>query len=151
MASFSKTIIAGNVGNAPEQRYLASGDAVCNFSVAVTESWKSKSSGEKQESTTWFRVSAFGKLAEICGQYLQKGSSVLIEGKMTCRQYEKDGIKRDAWELKADNMQMLGAKGDSSGSQQPSRPAPAHAPSRNQQQRAPAKNDPFDDDGEIPF
>ena len=151
MASFSRTIIAGNLGNDPETRYLPSGDAVANFSVAVTESWKDKNSGEKKEQTTWYRVRAFGKLAEICGQYLQKGSSVLIEGKMTCRQYEKDGIKRDAWELKADNMQMLGAKGDSSGSQQPSRPAPAHAPSRNQQQRAPAKNDPFDDDGEIPF
>lgn len=154
MASFSRTIIAGNLGNDPETRYLPSGDAVANFSVAVTESWKDKNSGEKKEQTTWYRVSAFGKLAEICGQYLQKGSSVLIEGKMQCRQYEKDGVKRDAWELKADSMQMLGSKGDG-GQHGESKPAPARSYAPSSQQQKPASGRPaapLDDmDDDIPF
>ena len=112
MASFHKTIIVGNLGKDPETRYTAGGDPVCNFSVAVTESWKSKD-GEKKENTTWYRVNAFGKLAEICGQWLKKGASVLIEGKMNCREWDKDGVKQYSWELKADSMQMLGGKSDS--------------------------------------
>ena len=106
MASWAQTIIAGHLGRDPETRYLPSGDAVTNFSVAVTESWKKD--GEKKEQTTWYRVNAFGKLAEICGQYLKKGSSVLIVGKMQQREWnDKDGNKRESWELRADTMQML--------------------------------------------
>lgn len=111
MANFHQTIIAGHLGKDPEVRYLSSGDAVCNFSVAVTESWKGKD-GEKKESTTWYRVNAFGKLAEICGEYLKKGSGVLVSGKMQSRKYEKDGVEKESWELRADTMQMLGGKQD---------------------------------------
>jgi single-strand DNA-binding protein len=113
MASFAQTIIIGNLGRDPEGRFLASGDAVSNFSVAVTESWKDKNSGEKRENTTWYRVNAFGKLAEICNQYLKKGSQVQIVGKMVSRDWEdKDGVKKTSWELKADQMVMLGGKQD---------------------------------------
>jgi len=116
MASFAKTIILGNLGRDPETRYLPSGDAVCNFSVAVTESWKDKASGEKKENTTWYRVNAFGKLAEICGQYLKKGVAVLIEGRMQARKWtDKDGAERESWELKADTMQMVGGKSEAGG------------------------------------
>ncbi len=109
MASYAQTIIAGHLGREVESRFMTNGEAVCNFSVAVTESWKS-SDGTKKESTVWYRVVAFKKLAEICTQYLKKGSAVLIVGKMTTREWEKDGVKREAWELRADSMQLLGAK-----------------------------------------
>lgn len=140
MASFAKTIIVGHLGRDPESRFLPNGDPVCNFSVAVTETWRDKSTGDKKESTTWYRVNAFGKLAEICGQYLKQGSSVLIEGKMQCRPYEKDGAKRESWELKAETMQMLGGK--------PQGEQAAQAPQRNAQ-GAPKPISDMDD--EIPF
>ena len=149
MASFHQTIIVGNLGRDPESRFLPSGEAVCNFSVAVTESWKDKNSGDKRETTTWYRVNAFGKLAEICSTWLKKGSQVMVTGKMQTRKWEKDGVEREAWELKADSMQMLGGKpaeGSQSGGggqQQRSAP-PAAAPAARQ---APAAN--FDDD--VPF
>ena len=147
MASFAQTIIVGNLGRDPETRHLANGDAVCNFSVAVTESWKDKNSGEKKENTTWYRVNAFGKLAEICGSYLTKGSQVMITGKMQTREWEKDGVKRESWELKADQMQMLGGRQDGAqgGGQQRSSP-PAAAPAANKPKPS------FDDLGDdIPF
>lgn len=109
MASFHQTIIVGNLGNDVDLRYLPNGDAVANFSVAVTEHWKDQSGG-KQERTTWYRVNAFRRLAEICGEYLKKGSSVMIVGKMQSREWEKDGVKRVSWELLADSMQMLGGR-----------------------------------------
>lgn len=109
MAAFHQTIVMGNLGRDPEQRVLQSGDAVCNFSVAVTEKFKSQS-GEARENTTWYRVNAFGRLAEVCGQYLKKGSPVLVTGRMQSRQYEKDGVTRESWELRADSMQMLGGR-----------------------------------------
>lgn len=110
MASYAQTTIVGNLGRDPETKYLQSGDAVCNFSVAVTESWKDKNSGEKKEQTTWYRCNAFGKLAEICGQYLKQGSQVLVAGKMQQRKYkDKEGQDRESWELKADQMTMLGS------------------------------------------
>jgi single-strand DNA-binding protein len=155
MASYAKTIICGNLGRDPESRFLASGDAVCNFSVAVTESWKDKNSGEKNESTTWYRVNAFGKLAEICKQYLKKGSQVLIEGKMQCREWEKDGVKQYSWELKADQMMMLGGRQDGGASGQTDHgreKADGYAPN---QDYSPKPNKPkpsFDDLGDdIPF
>ena len=148
MASYAKTIIVGNLGRDPETRHLASGDAVCNFSVAVTESWKDKNSGEKKENTTWYRVNAFGKLAEICAQYIRKGSQVMIEGKMQCREWEKEGVKQYSWELKADQMMMLGGKQDSSGGGQTDHgreKADGYAP-------APKAAKPKDDyDDSIPF
>lgn len=128
MANFHQTIIAGHLGKDPDVRYLSSGDAVCNFSVAVTESWKSKG-GEKKESTTWYRVNAFGKLAEICGEYLKKGSGVLVAGKMQTRKWEKDGVERESWELRADTMQMLGGGQRDDGEERPAQQRasnPAH-------------------------
>jgi single-strand DNA-binding protein len=91
---------------------MPNGDAVCNFSVAVTESWKGKD-GAKKEQTTWYRVNAFQKLAEICGQYLKKGAQVMIVGKMNERKWtDKDGVERTSWELRADTMQMFGKTED---------------------------------------
>ena len=148
MASYHKTIICGNLGNAPEMRYLPSGDAVCNFSVAVSEKFKTKD-GEQKEDTTWYRVNAFGKLAEICGQYLTKGASVLIDGKMQMRKYkDKDGVERESWELKADSMQMLGGKSESGGDS-----ASTHAQPRANSSQKPVTQSqvPFDDSDDIPF
>lgn len=143
MANFHQTVIAGHLGRDPEMRYMPSGDAVCNFSVAVTESWKGKD-GDKKESTTWYRVNTFGKLAEICGEYLKKGSGVLVAGKMQARKYEKDGVEKESWELRADTMQMLGGKTDGVDS--------ASAPAQ-QRQAKPATSPRYDDipDDDIPF
>ena len=121
MASVNKVILVGNLGRDPETRYLPDGGAVCNFSIATTESWKDKS-GEKQEKTEWHRVTAFKKLAEICGEYLKKGSSCYIEGKLQTRKYtDKDGAEKYATEIIADRMQMLGGKPEGK-AQEKSRP-----------------------------
>lgn len=139
MASVNKVIILGNLGRDPEMRYMPSGDAMATVSVATTDNWKDKATGEKKETTEWHRVTFFGKLAEIAGQYLKKGSSVYVEGSLRTRKYtDKDGIEKYATDIRADSMQMLGGKSDSAGtnnvsphqvaptqSQQPvSRPAP---------------------------
>ena len=96
MASVNKWIGIGNLGKDPDVRYSAIGDAICNFSIACTESWKDKATGEKKEQTEWVRISFFGKLAEICGQYLKKGSQVYIEGSMRTRKWtDKDSQRRN--------------------------------------------------------
>lgn len=111
MASLNKAILIGNLGQAPEVRYLSSGDAICNISVATTESWKDKQTGEKKESTEWHRVVFFGRLAEIAGQYLQKGSQVYVEGRITTRKWQdKDGQDRYTTEIRGDELKMLGGK-----------------------------------------
>jgi len=111
MPSVNKAIIIGHLGRDPETRYLTNGDPVCNFSVATTESWKDKASGEKKEATEWHRIDAFGKLAEICGQYLKKGAAVYVEGKITTKEWtDKDGVKRYSTSIRADQMKMLGGK-----------------------------------------
>ena len=138
MASVNKVILVGNLGRDPETKYLPSGDAVCNFSIATSETWKDKA-GEKQEATEWHRISAFGKLAEICGQYLKKGSTVYIEGSIKTRTYEKDGEKRYATEIRADRMQMLGGRVAPSDAEET--PAP--------EKKAPSKFDVLDDT--LPF
>lgn len=113
MASVNKVIIVGNLGKDPETRYPPSGDAVTNIVVATTETWKDKASGEKREATEWHRVVFFGKLAEIAGQYLKKGSQVYLEGKLKTRKWQdKDGQYRYTTEINADEMKMLGSKGD---------------------------------------
>lgn len=113
MASVNKVIIVGNLGKDPETRYAPSGDAVTNIVVATTETWKDKTSGEKREATEWHRVVFFGKLAEIAGQYLKKGSQVYLEGKLKTRKWQdKDGQDRFTTEINADEMKMLGIKGD---------------------------------------
>ncbi|QJR16314.1 single-stranded DNA-binding protein [Usitatibacter palustris] len=109
MASVNKVILVGNLGRDPETRYIPDGGAVTNISVATTETWKDKS-GEKQEKTEWHRVAFFGKLAEIAGEYLKKGSQVYVEGRLQTREWEKDGVKRYSTEIIADRMQMLGSR-----------------------------------------
>ena len=113
MASVNKVILVGNLGSDPDTRYTPSGVAVANFSIATTETWKDKNTGEKQEKTEWHRIVAWRRLGEICGEYLKKGSQVYIEGSLQTRAWEdKDGIKRYTTEVVAYKMQMLGSPGD---------------------------------------
>ncbi|ADQ85573.1 MULTISPECIES: single-stranded DNA-binding protein [Methylovorus] len=165
MASVNKVILVGNLGRDPEMRYMPSGDALASFSIATTDTWKDKN-GQKQERTEWHRISMFGKQAEIAGEYLKKGSSVYIEGRLQTRKWQdKEGNERQTTEVVADRMQMLGARSgggnayevmdeDQSASYQPrqsaapaqARPAPAAATSK------PAGGSGFDDfDDDIPF
>jgi single-strand DNA-binding protein len=125
MASVNKVIIVGNLGRDPETRYMPNGDAVTNIAVATTESWKDKNTGEKKELTEWHRITFYRKLAEIAGQYLKKGSSVYIEGKLQTRKWtDKDGVERYTTEIIADTMQMLGGKSDGGNQQQSQQQAP---------------------------
>jgi len=111
MASVNKVIIVGNLGKDPETRYAPSGDAITNITVATTDSWKDKSTGEKKEATEWHRVVFFGRLAEIAGEYLKKGRSVYVEGRLRTRKWQdKDGQDRYTTEIVADQMQMLGSR-----------------------------------------
>jgi single-strand DNA-binding protein len=111
MASVNKVILIGNLGRDPEMRYLPSGDAVANFSIATTERWKDKN-GEMQEQTEWHRIAFFGRQAEVCGEYLRKGSSVYVEGRLQTRKWtDKDGNERYTTEIRGDRMQMLGGRG----------------------------------------
>src|SRR3989338_316449 len=111
MASVNKVIIVGNLGRDPETRYLPSGEAVTNISVATTDTWKDKASGEKKEATEWHRVAFFGRLAEIAGEYLKKGSQVYVEGSLRTRKWhDKEGKDRYTTEIRADVMQMLGSR-----------------------------------------
>lgn len=104
----NKVILIGRLGRDPEVRYMPNGEAVCNFSVATSESWKDKN-GQRQEATEWHNVTMYRKLAEIAGKYLTKGSQVYIEGKIQSRKYQgKDGIERTAYEIIANEMKMLG-------------------------------------------
>jgi single-strand DNA-binding protein len=112
MASVNKAIIVGNLGKDPEVHYMPNGEAVCNFSVATTETWKDKS-GAKQEKTEWLNIVMYRKLAEIAGKYLKKGASVYLEGRIQTRSWEKDGVTRYSTEIIADQMQMLGGKDSS--------------------------------------
>jgi len=108
MAGVNKAIIVGRLGRDPEIRYTPSGAAVANFSVATSEEWKDKETGEKQERTEWHRVVAWRRLGEICGEYLRKGSQVYIEGRLQTRDWEdRDGNKRYTTEIVAQSMQML--------------------------------------------
>ena len=110
MASVNKVILIGNLGRVPETRFLPSGSAVANISVATTDTWKDKTSGEKKEATEWHRVVFFGRLAEIVGEYLKKGSQVYVEGRLQTRKYEKDGQDHYSTEIIADTMKMLGSR-----------------------------------------
>ena len=113
MASVNKVILVGNLGADPEVRYMSNGEAVANVRLATTESWKDKNSGEKREVTEWHRVVFYRKLAEIVGQYLKKGSSVYVEGRLQTRKYtDKDGVERYATDIIAESMQMLGNAGN---------------------------------------
>ena len=111
MASVNKVILVGNLGRDPETRYNPEGGAICNISVATTDTWKDKTSGEKQERTEWHRVVFFNRLAEIAGEYLKKGSQVYVEGSLRTRKWQnKEGQERYTTEIVADRMQMLGSR-----------------------------------------
>ncbi len=111
MASVNKVIIVGNLGRDPEIRYMPSGDAIANIAVATSYKSKDRNTGEQKETTEWHRISFFGKLAEIVGQYLKKGSSVYVEGRLQTRKYtDKDGVEKYATDIVAENMQMLGGR-----------------------------------------
>src|SRR2546427_8056080 len=111
MASVNKVIIVGNLGADPETRYTPSGDAVTNIRVATTDRWKDKASGEMKEATEWHRIAFFGRLAEVAGEYLKKGSQVYVEGSLRTRKWQdKEGKERTTTEIVADRMQMLGSR-----------------------------------------
>ncbi len=172
MASINKVIVIGNLGRDPEVRYTPNGAAVCNVSVATTRNWKDKTSGDKVEETEWHRVVFYDRLAEIAGEYLKKGRSVYVEGRLKTRKWaDKDGKDNYTTEIVAEQMQLLGGReggggGGSYGGQQgageenqemsapSSRPAQASRPAQSAAPRpAPSKSstsfDNMDDD--IPF
>ena len=150
MASVNKWIGVGNLGKDPETRYAPNGEAICNITIACSESWKDKQTGEKKEMTEWVRISFFGKLAEIAGQYLRKGSQVYIEGSLRTRKWtDKDGVERYTTEIRADVMKMLGGKGDGQQSDAPRQSAPAPSTPAPKKQASGGGFDSMDDD--IPF
>ena len=168
MASVNKVIIVGNLGKDPEVRYLPSGSAICNIAVATSRQWKDKTSGEKQEETEWHRITFFDRMAEIAAEYLKKGRSVYVEGRLKTRKYtDKDGVEKYATEIVATEMQLLGGResggggggGDEMGdvAREPARAAaPRSAPPARSAAPAPrAATKPstgFDDmDDDIPF
>lgn len=151
----NKVILVGNCGGDPETRYMPSGGAVTNITVATSESWKDKQSGQQQERTEWHRVVFFNKLAEIAGEYLRKGSKVYVEGSLRTRQWEKDGVKRYTTEIVGSDMQMLDSRGSGeysgAGQQQAAQSAPSSDSGQATQggQSGGAGFEEFDDD--IPF
>ncbi len=153
----NKVILVGNLGNDPETRYMPSGDAVTNISVATTESWKDKQSGEQKEKTEWHRVVMFRRLGEIAAEYLRKGSQVYIEGKLRTNKWkDRDGNDRYTTEIIADEMQMLGGRGgagggdySSGGGSNKSSGGGSRDQSGGGQNSPPPPADDFDDD--IPF
>ena len=153
----NKVILIGNVGGDPEVRYMPNGNAVANVTLATSDSWKDKQTGQQQERTEWHRVVFFGRIAEVVGEYARKGSKLYIEGRLQTREWEKDGVKRYTTEVVVDmggQMQLLdgrpsgGEQNAAPRQQQPSRPAPQQQPAAQPQQPAP-DYDSFDDD--IPF
>jgi single-strand DNA-binding protein len=131
MASVNKVIIVGNLGRDPEVRYMPSGDAIANIAVATSYKSKDRNTGEQKEITEWHRISFFGRLAEIVGEYMKKGSSIYVEGRLQTRKYtDKDGVEKYATDIVAESMQMLGG-GSGSGNQDhqdDAEPTPAPAP-----------------------
>jgi single-strand DNA-binding protein len=155
MPSVNKVILLGNLGRDPELRFMPNGDAVCNFSIATTDSWKDKA-GEKQERTEWHNIVMYRKLAEIAGEYLKKGSSIYVEGRLQTRKWQtKEGQDRYTTEVIADSMQMLGARSSAPQNDKPSEEnfSQGSSPVKNQpntsNESSPTSFDEFEDD--IPF
>ncbi|MEO7936573.1 MAG: single-stranded DNA-binding protein [Dokdonella sp.] len=162
----NKVILVGNLGADPEVKYTAGGTAICTLSVATSESWKDKQSGEQQERTEWHRVKMFGRLAEIAGEYLKKGRQVYVEGSIRTDKYtDKEGVQRYSTDIIGNEMQMLGGNEGGGGGggggnynrdrgdERPERGAPRGpqaAPQRQAAAPAPSRNDSFEDD-DIPF
>lgn len=141
MADLNYCVFIGRLGRDPEVRYLPNGDAACNFSLAVGKKWKDKNTGETKEQTTWVRCSAFGKTAELVGQYAKKGSQMRVNGELSVRKYnDKDGAEKESTEIRVQDFQLLGARPDGAAPA----PAPARAPAAAPRQ-APAPDD------DIPF
>ena len=152
MASVNKVIIVGNLGRDPETRYMPDGAALANISVATTHSWKDKTSGEKKEETEWHRVTFYGRLAEIVGEYLKKGSQVYVEGRLRTRKWQdkESGADRYTTEIIADTMQMLGSRQGGGEPREARDPAPAKGADAKPAAKKPAgKFDDMEDD--IPF
>lgn len=149
MASVNKVILIGNLGADPETRYLPSGDAVTNIRIATTEKWRDKG-GEQQEHTEWHRIAFFGKLAEIAGEYLKKGSPVYVEGRIRTRKWQdKEGQDKYSTEIVADRMQLLGSRGSGAGESVSREPVTAAAGGGKPQPKKGGSFDEMDDD--IPF
>jgi len=147
----NKVILVGNLGNDPDVRYTQSGAAVANVSIATSESWKDKTTGEQQDRTEWHRVVFFGRLAEIVSEYLKKGSQIYVEGRLQTRKWQdKEGIDRYTTEIVANEMQMLGGRGGGGGGSQDNYGSSAGDPPSEKMESATSggSND-FDDD--IPF
>ena len=154
MASVNKVIIVGNLGADPETRYTPGGDAVTNIRVATTDKWKDKASGEMKEATEWHRISFFGRLAEVAGEYLKKGSQVYVEGSLRTRKWQdKDGQDRYSTDIRADVMQMLGRREGGGAPRDEGAPrggeAKAGAEAKPAQKKPAGKFDDMEDD--IPF
>ena len=175
MASINKVILIGNLGRDPEVRYTANGAAICNVTIATSRNWKDKASGDKMEETEWHRVVFYDRLAEIAGEYLKKGRSCYVEGRLKTRKWQdKDGVEKYTTEIIADNMQLLGGRdgggGDEGGggggysrgasgggggdrperAERAERPAPASRPAATKP--AAKSSTGFDDmDDDIPF
>ena len=164
MSSLNKVFLIGNLGRAPEIRYMPNGEAVANLSIATSERWNDRQSGQRVERTEWHNITMYRRLAEIAGQYLKKGSQVYIEGRIQSRKYtDKDGIERTAYDIIGSEMKMLGSRNASTGgapfddgNAPPAQPAqsytaePPAAPRRPAPAAAPAA--PVDDiDNDIPF
>lgn len=154
----NKVQFIGHLGRDPDVNYLPSGAAVCNFSVAASEKWKDKNSGEQMERTEWLRCTAFERLAEVCGEYLKKGSLVYVEGSLQTRKWQdKDGVDRFTTECRVGSMKMLGGRQGRDGGEERQRPAaaPAAKPAARPSGGVPGrKSEPsgFDDmDDDIPF
>ena len=145
--SLNKAILIGRLGRDPEVRHMPNGEAVCNFSIATSETWTDQN-GQKQERTEWHNITLYRRMAEVAGQYLKKGSLVYIEGRIQSRKYTgKDGIERTAYEIIGSEMRMLGGKAE--GSSESANTAEPPAPPRRQDSAAPAQ--PVDDIDGIPF
>ena len=146
----NKVIIVGNLGGDPETRYMPSGSAVTNLTVATNESWKDKQTGEQKDRTEWHKVAMFNRLAEIAAEYLRKGSQVYIEGKLRTRKWQdKNGQDRWTTEIIADEMQMLGGRGGAGGGSAPMSSQPSSQDSGSSS--APPQPGPDDFDDDIPF
>jgi single-strand DNA-binding protein len=153
MASVNKVILVGNLGRDPETRYMPDGAAITNASLATSFQWTDKASGEKKEETEWHRIVFRGRLAEIAGEYLKKGSQVYVEGRLRTRKWQdKEGHDRYTTEIVADTMQMLGSR---AGSGEPREPRESASEPRAAEPKAPAAKKPagkFDDmEDDIPF
>lgn len=147
----NKVILVGNLGKDPEVRYMPSGGAVTTVTIATSESWKDKQTGEQKERTEWHNIVFYNRLAEIAGEYLKKGSQIYVEGSLRTEKYEKDGVTKYSTKIIANEMQMLGGRGGAGGGSASAGDIGSSAPAKGQSS-APAAAGGFDDfDDDIPF